>query len=56
MTERKEATKKVKVTTKEDCFIDGCYKAEGTCKGIPGSNRCAACRLRKNALGLRWGM
>lgn len=33
-----------------DCFVDGCEKVPGTCEGIPKSNKCAACRLKKNLL------
>lgn len=33
-----------------DCFVDGCLRAEGECPGVPQSNRCAACRLKKNYL------
>ena len=57
MAERKrtEATLKKRVS-ETDCFVDGCKKAEGTCKGIQGSIKCAACRLHKNAVGIEWGM
>lgn len=36
----------------EDCFVDGCERVPGTCEGIPKSNKCAACRLKKNLLGV----
>lgn len=38
--------------TEADCFVDGCLRVSGTCKGIPRSNKCAACRMKKNLLGV----
>ena len=37
---------------KEDCFVDGAKRASGECPGIPKSNRCAACRMKKNYLNV----
>ena len=35
----------------KDCFVGGCSVAiHDTCEGIKGSNRCAACRLKKNIM------
>ena len=36
----------------EDCFVDGAKRASGECPGIPKSNRCAACRMKKNYLNV----
>lgn len=51
------AAKKVKAVLKDapketDCFVDGCLKVPGKCEGIPLSNRCAACRMKKNYMGV----
>ncbi len=34
------------------CYVPGCYRVSGECKGIPLSNECAACRLKKNYMGV----
>lgn len=45
----------------EDCFVGGCAIAiHDKCPGIPMSNKCAACRCKKNYMGvkdwfLKWG-
>ena len=36
-----------------DCFVDGCHRVSGECAGIPLSNRCAACRHKKNYMGVK---
>lgn len=44
----------VKGYKEEDCFVDGCAIAiHDKCEGIPMSNKCAACRLKKNYLGVQ---
>lgn len=38
----------------EDCFVGGCAIAiHDKCPGIPMSNKCAACRCKKNYLGVK---
>lgn len=37
----------------KDCFVGGCDTAvKDKCAGIPKSNRCAACRCKKNYIGV----
>ncbi|NLC87428.1 MAG: hypothetical protein GX682_01410 [Clostridiaceae bacterium] len=44
----------LKATIKKDsdCFVDGSRFVHGECAGRPKDNKCAACRLRKNYLGI----
>ena len=49
---RPKAILKEKPVTK-NCYVPGCYRVSGTCQGIPKSNDCAACRLKKNLLGVK---
>lgn len=45
---RPKATLKEKQKEK-DCFVGGCNVAlHDECAGIPKSNRCAACKCKKN--------
>lgn len=51
--ERPKAFLKEKSGNTTDCFVDGTAIAiHDKCKGIPKSNKCAACRLKKNYLGV----
>lgn len=51
--ERPKAFLKNESVNNEECFVDGTAIAiHDKCKGIPKSNKCAACRLKKNYLGV----
>ncbi len=51
--ERPKAVLKKGEITKVSCFVGGCSHAiHDKCAGIPKSNQCAACRCKKNYVGV----